>query len=287
MRVALDDLSRFLATPPPRPLPDAIRRAALPRNRVVFAVAVAILVWAVTIPLAARVFPERLFDDLRLDLADAAIAEGTIESIADTGMFRVTGADDRRPIRRIGFRFAPASGRRTDATCYTDDTTLVVGESRLVEYLPATPGLARLRGSRLSHTPRMAAAVILLPLAPLVWLIAVRQRRRRVRALLRDGRFTLATIDGVPDHTTDAPLSAERHVALSFPQADGELAAVRHLPRPNERAVLAARRASRRPVGIVHDPRVPGRLMVTDTLLAESTPSIVPEEPHAGVDEGA
>jgi len=107
-----------------------------------------------------------------------------------------------------------------------------------------------------------------------------------VRTLLREGRFTLATIDGAPDHTTDAPLSAERHVALSFPQADGEVAAVRHLPRPNERPLLAARRASRRPVGIVHDPRVPGRLMVTDTLLAETAPSAVAEEPHSGVDEG-
>jgi hypothetical protein len=274
MPVSADEFSRFAAAPPPRAIPPSIRTARMPGAPLLLAGLVALAATLGTWPLVAAVFPDRLVEDLRLDLGSTARIDGIAVAVEPTGQSLIRrdgGVEVERGVQRIRIRFSPpGQADPVEADCHSIDVLPEIGAPVGVEFVPGTPAIARIPGTTRSATPRIGAFVLALPAIAIAWLLRVLVQRRRVRHLLVHGRFALAEIVSVKEHR--ATLGPGRiEAALRTP--DGALVEADFDLARQEGVLLRERAASTRLVGLLRDPDRPRRLLLTDTMLGAPRPA--------------
>lgn len=173
--------------------PRAVRwRAALRRRWPLGIIAIAsllvsIVVLAILASTGVAVLP---FEDDALD-ADRAITEATVTAVEPTGMH----AGARRFVR-VEFRFELAErGAFSGHSFGTERDGFAVGQVHPVQYLPESPEVARLAGTRLNPLGLVWSVFFGLFFLPaialsMVWLRGAAQ----LRILLATGRLTLAHV---------------------------------------------------------------------------------------------
>lgn len=267
MSVSAEELTRFVATPPPRELTPGIRRARLPLAPMLVACCVTALVLGTSIPLGVMIFPERLSDDLALDLATRAHAVGTVVDVVSSGRSLVIRDGDMQvelPLMRVEFRFAPADGGLATGSCHTTHDVPTKDAEVDLEYLPDSPSAARIVGTTCSSTPRFGALIVLIPFIATLWFLRVLRRRRRVHRLLVDGTFHLARIHDLverPGTVGSGRLSASLH------SDSGHVLEIDFDGHRSEAAAVRSRNALGRPVGLLTLPEDPRRFLLIDALL--------------------
>ncbi|MGA0059457.1 MAG: hypothetical protein ACO3RU_07710, partial [Planctomycetota bacterium] len=109
MAPSLDTLRRFAHTPTPRALPTEIRAVWLPTAPVAIGWVVAMLVVFGTWPLVGKVFPDRLLEDLRLDLDHQEQVATVVDAVpaGPTVIRQEGGVDVELAVHAVRFRFLP------------------------------------------------------------------------------------------------------------------------------------------------------------------------------------
>jgi hypothetical protein len=188
------------------------------------------------------------FDDLRLDEATGR-ADGIVTSV------ETTSPDlGRETLHRVHFRFRRPGGGDQAGTCYASGSAPDPGALVTIEFLADDPATCRIQGTTRAGLGRLGSLLIGLVALPGFVLLAVWWRGvLRLRALLRSGRATLATVS-----SPGAGAGSAGRVELEFTDGRGAPHRVGQWVRaasPLGRALAAGARE----VVVVHDEVEPAR----------------------------
>jgi hypothetical protein len=282
MAPSLDTLKRFAHSPTPRALPPEIRAVWLPAAPIAVAMAVALLVVVGTWPLVGKVFPDRLLEDLRLDLGHTEQAAAIVDATpaGPTVVRQEGGVDVELAVHAVRFRFQPGGdGAEVEATSHLLPPIPTPGAQALIEFDPSDPSIARLKNSTRSTTPRIGAFIVVLPAIAVAWLLRVARQRRSLRRLLTSGPLATARVNAVRETAaTLGPGRIQADLALS----DGTGRTVDHDLVRREGRLLRERAAGGNDLTLLVSPDGDERILILDAFAA---PSANPAEEFEDDDE--
>ena len=261
MSVSADELRSFLSRPPPRPVPPTIRKAALksmPLGAALFGLAF----FAFGIPFMVIFFPWRLPHDLLLDVFARSTRDAVVNVCAETSM-----NDNGRDVLRYEFSFTPEDGRRRSGTCYAVNCFVDAGSRVTVEYLAALPAVARIKGCRLSPFGWGGGFVVLFPAIGLAIVVFTFRERRRIDALLSDGRFSSGRIESVEATNVTVNKELRYRVTVSFKDSSGQDRTSSYHAYGEAVALAEAKRAEGAVIGLLYDALDSSRILLVDELL--------------------
>lgn len=278
MAPSLDTLRRFAAAPTPRALTGEVRATFLPAAPIVLACLVALAVVGGTWPLVGKVFPDRLLEDLRLDLDHAEQVAQVVDAVpaGPTLVRQEGGVDVELKVHAVRFRFQPGGqGEEIEATSHVIPPIPTADAQALIEYDPDEPAIARLVGSTRSRTPRIGAFIVALPAIAIAWLLRVHRQRRAMHALLTRGQGGVARISAVRE--TKATLGPGR-IQADLVLDDGSRHTVDHDLARREGRLLRERAARGETVLVLVAPPGSERVMILDAFAAAPEPRDEDEE---------
>ncbi len=285
MAPSLDTLRRFAHTPTPRALPTEIRAVWLPTAPVAIGWVVAMLVVFGTWPLVGKVFPDRLLEDLRLDLDHQEQVATVVDAVpaGPTVIRQEGGVDVELAVHAVRFRFLPLGAEpEVQAVSHLLPPIPVPGADVLVEFDPEDPSIARVSGSTRSQTPRIGAFIIVLPAIAIAWLSRVLRQRRAQRALLTSGVALTARVRTVREtKATLGPGRIQADLALS----DGSGRTVDHDLVRREGRLLRERAETGEELLLLVSPRQSTHILILDAYAQADEPA--DEEDDGGGEEDA
>lgn len=184
-------LAEMLLVPPPRFVPDAVKRAVSKGAwRTVIFMTVLTVFFLV---FSSAFFPAGFWRDWLMAVGTPLSAPGRVVAHERTSL-----SINKKPVYQTTFKYQP-EGRddKASAHSYSYVSHRSVGSVVEVEYLPDTPSVARIRGERQSAAGSLALLTLLLPLIPLTILYFNWRTRRRNRFLLRQGELGSMKVDAV------------------------------------------------------------------------------------------
>jgi hypothetical protein len=262
VKVTADDIAQLLASPPPRPVPAQVVKAAR-RGRASWGTALAGLFFgAFGMIFVVAFFPWRILDEWRLAGGAARTAEGVVRNAVISNM-KVGG----RRVMEFQFTFTPANGTAQSGACYATGSPWSAGDRVTVRYLPSDPDLACIEGARLNQAGAAGSFVILFPgvgLGMVAWFVA---QRRQISRVLCEGLAAEADIQTVT--ATNMTVNKQRvyNIVLASPALNGgQPLTIKRLNPPDIQ--LAGERAEKKqPLFVLYDPRKPARLIFPEALI--------------------
>ena len=206
-RIPLDpDLRDFLASEPPRRVPDAYRKAALHQGAPQTPAVILAVFGILSLPLVALFFPWQGLRDWKLSGASVPQVSGVIDSVTPTSI-----SENHRRIYAYAFSFAPVVGVTVRGTCYTTGLLWRPGTKVPVSYLPDSPEVACPKGARLSRVGTVGIVTLFFPLCAVVACVSLMRTRARVAQILTSGRLLDGRILAV---RKPGILEAKRHIKV-------------------------------------------------------------------------
>ena len=185
-------LSAFLASSPPRAVPEDFRKSALAQSAALVPALVVSFLGLISLVLTFFFFPRHLLADWQLSRPSAAVAPGKILSDRLT-----TISENHRRVFEYTFAFTPPHGSKVTGTCYTTGPRFKAGDALDVRYLPKDPSTACPIGARLSQTSPLSCLLVLFPTFSLVFLVITLRARGEVRRILEFGELSEARVIAV------------------------------------------------------------------------------------------
>ena len=261
MKVTADDIAQLLASPPPRQVPAHVVKAAR-KGRAAWGTAVfGLFFGAFGMIFVVVFFPWRFWDEWRLAWGGASSTTGLVSGVADAKM-KVNG----RRVMEYRFTFTPENGTPQTGACFADAGRWVPGNQMTIRYLPGTPGLACIEGSRLNKAGWFGSFVIIFPgvgFGMVAWFV---YQRRQIRWLLREGQ--VAEVDVLSVEATQMRVNNRQvyKIVLAGQALGGQPVSVK---RTNAADLELADRHTekKQPVFVLHDPRKPRRLVFPEALI--------------------
>jgi hypothetical protein len=260
MSVSVDELRDFLGRLPPRQIPPDMRKSALRRSPLSVALAGLAFI-AFSIPFMIVFFPWRLADDLRLNAHARVTHDAVVDVRSETNM-----RENSRRVYKYEFSFTPDGGPRRKGMCYETGGSADAGSQVAVEYLPSDRAVARMQGSRLTPFGWGAVFVLLFPVFGGTFVFFTLRSRRRLVALLTDGRFSAGRIESVEGTSVSVNNQQRFRVTVSFKSAFAAHTGQYYAYGDNV-ALAEKKRAEGAVVGLLYDASNPQRVFLTDELL--------------------
>ncbi len=261
MKVTADDIAQLLASPPPRPVPAHVARAAQGGGKDGCLPWFGLLFGGFGMIFVVVFFPWRFVDDFRLAASDRT-APGEIRHVADTSM-----TINKTRVMEYTFAYTPADGRIREARCYATGRRWAVGAAVTVRYLHGSPEVACVEGARLSQGGWFGLFVLIFPLIGGGLVAGFFVGRGRTQRLLREGLVAEVDVVSVEGTTMQVNNQPVYRITLAGPVlAAGQPVTVRRIRKTDiELAQKHAR--DRQPVFILYDPRKASRLVFPEALL--------------------
>jgi hypothetical protein len=265
VKVTAEDIAQLLASPPPRPVPAHVARAAtgggnggcLPLFGLVFG--------GFGLVFVVMFFPWRFLDEFRLAASDRMVP-GEIRRVTDTKM-----SINKTRVIEYTFGYTPADGRVREARCYTTGRRWTVGAAVTVRYVRDDPEVACVEGARLSQGGWSGLFTLVFPLiggGMVAWFVV---SRRRTRGLLRSG--LVAEVDVVSVERTNMTVNNQPvyRIVLAGPALlGGQPVTVRRARKADVDLALKHNR-DKQPVFILYDPLKPARVVFPEALIDATT----------------
>lgn len=262
MKVTAEDVAQLLASPPPRPVPAHVQKAAQGGEGAWFIPLFGFIFFSFGTLLAAFFFPWRFIDDWRLSSDSARTVKGRIVSIHDANM-RINEVS----VLDYEFSYDAGDGRNRTAHCYTTGRQFSANSDVLVRYIPAQPDVACLEGARLNEAGWAGAFVLIFPLVGAGIAIGFAVRRRNKRRLLSSGEVT--EVDVVSVDRTNTRINGRyvyKIMVISPTLLNGQSFSVRRTD-PGEIELVQKRVTDKQPIYALYDSRKPRRLLFPEALI--------------------
>ena len=260
MAVTPDMLETFVRQPPPRQVPPDIYKKALRQSPgVIMLIGFYVLVLGSFFTFIF--FPIRLLDDIRLQKS-GVVTRGMVLSRE-----RTPYSENNRNVARYRFKYDTPAGT-LHGVCYSSSVTLDQGMEVPVLYLKEQPAIARIKGCRLSKFGWGGVFVVILPCLGGIIFIFSRRSRNRIRSLLRYGTFAVGQISEIKDIRVRVNKQPVYRVYVTFKTGAGQDTTATY-PVIGDAAVRMPwdKLNNRLPVGVLHDPANPKRILLIDDLL--------------------
>lgn len=260
-------LAAVLASPPPRQLPPALRRAVLRQSASLSFAIFGLLFGGIGLYFVLIYFPWNFLADLKLRAADTAVVEGRIMAMTKTQfMQKQPGSHTKDNVYQFAFDYQTPDSVLRHGICYTTGRRWIPGDPVPVRYRPNNPEVGCPEDGRLSHTTNGMMLVMLFPIAGFGIVLWVLFTRRRSLHLVTHG-LALETLVVDLEHTQTAHDDYPVY-KITFQRVD--------LPRnppiqlrywqPKIVAFLQARLASKQSVYLICDPLKPTRCLLPEAL---------------------
>ena len=190
----------FLSSTPPRPVPSALRRAAVKQSGTTSLIQFGVLFVCVGGILCWFFFPWGFWKDWELSGQGAAHASGRVIAVqalnlSEGGSRHNSGTQ----VHQYDFVFSPIRGSpEVQGTCYSTGQLRWQDPAAVtIEYLPGNPSVARVSRTRLSKTSLMGMIVGIFPCAGVAMAGVAWWQWRRVKWLLANGEADRATVQSI------------------------------------------------------------------------------------------
>ena len=262
MSVSVDELRDFLGRYPPRPVPPNIRKNALRRAPLATALGGFAFI-AFSIPFMVIFVPWRMADDFRLNARARVTQDAVVDVRSSTNM-----KENNRRVYRYEFSFTPDGGPHRSGTCYDSRGSADAGSRVIVEYLASNPAVARIQGCRLSPFGWGTLFVLLFPAVGFTIVYFTLRSRRRLLALLSDGRFSAGRIESVEATNVRVNRELRYRVTVSFKDAAGQDRTGRYHAYGGDVLLAEKKQAEKAPIGVLYDASDPSRIFLVDELIS-------------------
>lgn len=262
-------MAAWVKVSPPRRVPAAVKAAALQQTHTLAPIVFYLGFALVSSVLTVGFFPSHFLSDWRLSssgttriagLEAASPLEGTVILAAEVDQ----EVDDRK-VWGYDFEYT-LSDRSYEGRCYTTGKRWSRGQRVPVEYLPATPEVARIVGSRLSPGGNAGWFSLILPAIFLVAVIRALLVRRNALWLLERGRLAEARVESVELTGSIVNYEPEYKVALRFTESGMRTTVTVRYHSPEVVTFAETRLQLSQPVIVLYDPDKPTRLIMPEAF---------------------
>lgn len=260
MGISIEEFGEFLASPPPRVIPPAVKKKAM-KSTMSPGYFIGLMFLGIGGVLAGVFFPWNLGDALALDFGKPTVAEGLVMRAVKTSM-----SENSVTIYKYEFTFTPVGGGEISGVCYSRGRKRRSGRRVIVEYLRDSPDVCRIKGCRLDPFGYWAGFTAIFPLVGfLITFFTWRGRRRKAR-LLSYGAFALGSIESVQRTAVRVNNQQQFKITVSF-NANGGPRQITYKAYGGEVRLAKSKMHSGEKVGLLYDPNRPKRMLLANTLI--------------------
>lgn len=255
-----EQLAAVLASPPPRVLPRALRRAALGQAAPLSFGIFGALFGGFGLIFVLIFFPRNIAQEWKLNSGETAQSNGVVIASVETRL-----SINKQKVFHYAFEFRTTAGILRRGECFTTGRRWQNGDPVQVVYLRDEPSIALPLGARLSSTNMGSMVVVLFPLAGAALVLWVAISRRRTLAAFVHGRVFEAFITDIEHTQTMVNDYSVYKITFEQPGLPQEPIIIRHW-KPKVVAFLTTRRDNQQPVFLLSDPKKPKVFLLPETL---------------------
>jgi hypothetical protein len=247
----------FLASSPPRIVPQEIYQRAIPWKATVMNCIAGVLVLSVGLLLSGFIVPRHFLQQWRLDKGPVAVVSGQILKADETR----TSVNENR-VWKYEFSYRPEGRPERNQVAYTSGRPWEADTPVDVRYLIADPDVAVPVGARMDEFPAWAVWLLIVPAFGLFGIILPFRTRLIKRRLLRHGLIGEAIVDSVEMTSTRVNNQNVYGISLTN-QSDGSRLRKRSY-NTEEIDMAEARRKAGEPLTVIYERSNPKRFLIVD-----------------------